>query len=207
MMVKKILTLFSIKLNTNNYEQSLFIRKLYYKLIPFFLASFLLLIFFWPSINNFSQKEKKTITENQKNSKNFTFQGIDEFNQPYYLHAEKYQKIINNPNMLLFEKPRAEINLQKGKWLSMVAKEGIFDIEKQTLELMGDVLFLHSDGQQIDTNNAVIDLKRAKIYGNKNILGKSETIDFSSEGFEVKKTGQKFQLFGKSKLKIKKIKN
>ena len=82
--------------------------------------------------------------------------------------------------MLLFEKPRAEINLQKGKWLSMVAKEGIFDIEKQTLELMGDVLFLHSDGQQIDTNNAVIDLKRAKIYGNKNILGKSETIDLSS---------------------------
>ena len=56
MMVKKILNLFSIKLNTNNYEQSLFIRKLYYKLIPFFLASFLLLIFFWTSIINFSQK-------------------------------------------------------------------------------------------------------------------------------------------------------
>ena len=104
-------------------------------------------------------------------------------------------------------KPKAEINLKKGKWITMVAKEGIFDIEKQTLELMGDVLFLHSDGQQIDTNNAVIDLKKAKIYGNKSIFGKAEAINFSSEGFEVNKTGQNFKLLGKSKLKIKKLKN
>ena len=88
----------------------------------------------------------------------------------------------------------------------MVAKEGIFDMEKQTLELMGNVLFLHSDGQQIDTNNAVIDLKKNKIYGNKRIFGKSETINFSSDGFEVKKTGKIFQLLGKSKIKIKNTK-
>ena len=87
----------------------------------------------------------------------------------------------------------------------MVAKEGIFDIENQNLELIGSVLFLHSDGQQIDTNNAVIDLKKAKIYGNKQIFGRSETINFSSEGFDVDKTGKIFQLIGKSKIKIKNI--
>jgi LPS export ABC transporter protein LptC len=138
--------------------------------------------------------------------KNFTFQGIDEFNQPFFLQAKKYQKIINNENKLLFEKPNAEINLRKGKWLTMIANKGIFDVEKQTLELMGDVLFLHSDGQQIDTNNAVIDLKKAIIYGNKKIFGKNETINFSSEGFKVVKTGKIFQLLGKSKIKIKNIK-
>ena len=88
----------------------------------------------------------------------------------------------------------------------MIAKEGIFDIENQTLELIGDVLFLHSDGQQIDTNNAIIDLKKSKIYGNKKIFGKTETINFSSEGFEIEKTGKTYQLIGKSKIKIKNIK-
>ena len=88
----------------------------------------------------------------------------------------------------------------------MNAEEGVFDIEQQTLELMGNVIFLHSDGEQIDTNNAVIDLKKAKIYGNKKIFGKNETISFSSEGFEVQKTCKSFQLFGKSKIKIKNIK-
>ena len=101
----------------------------------------------------------------------------------------------------------AEINLKQGKWLTMVAKEGIFNIEKQTLELIGNVLFLHSDGQQIDTNNAVIDLKKAKIYGNKKIFGKNESINFSSEGFEFKQKRKKFSLFGKSKIKIKSTKN
>ena len=206
MIKNKILNLFSIKLNSNSYERSLFIRKLYYKLAPFILSIFFITIFFWPSIYNIYDKEKKPALESQKKQNKFTFQGIDEFNQPFFLHANKYQKIINNENKLLFEKPKAEINLREGKWLTMVAKEGIFDMEKQTLELMGDVLFLHSDGQQIDTNNAVIDLKKSKIYGNKRIFGKSETINFSSDGFEVKKTGKIFQLLGKSKIKIKNTK-
>ena len=205
MIKNKILNLFSIKLNSNSYERSLFIRKLYYKLAPFILSIFFITIFFWPSVYNIYDIKKTAIESPEKQNK-FTFQGIDEFNQPFFLHAKKYQKIINNEKKLLFEKPKAEINLKKGKWLTMNAEEGIFDIKQQTLELMGDVIFLHSDGEQIDTNNAVIDLKKAKIYGNKKIFGKNETISFSSEGFEVQKTSKNFQLFGKSKIKIKNIK-
>jgi len=204
-MKNKILNLFSFKLNTNEYERSLLIRKFYYKVTPYVLGFFFITIFFWPSIYNIYENEKKPVLE-KKQKKNYTFQGIDEFNQPFFLHANKFQKIINNKNKLLFEKPKAEINLKKGKWLTMIAKEGIFDIENQTLELIGDVLFLHSDGQQIDTNNAIIDLKKAKIYGNKKIFGKAETINFSSEGFEIEKTGKTYQLIGKSKIKIKNMK-
>ena len=205
MIKKNILNLFSIKRSANNYEISQFIRKLYYKLVPFILSFFFITIFFWPSIYT-TYDNKKPVLENQEKTQKYTFQGIDEFNQPFFLQAKKYQKIINNENKLLFEKPNAEINLRNGKWLTVIANEGIFDIEKQTLELMGDVLFLHSDGQQIDTNNAVIDLKKAIIYGNKKIFGKNDTINFSSEGFKVVKTGKIFQLLGKSKIKIKNIK-
>jgi len=205
MIKKNILNLFSIKRSANNYEISQFIRKLYYKLVPFILSFFFITIFFWPSIYT-TYDIKKPVLENQEKTQKYTFQGIDEFNQPFFLQAKKYQKIINNENKLLFEKPNAEINLRNGKWLTVVANEGIFDIKKQTLELMGDVLFMHSDGQQIDTNNAVIDLKKAIIYGNKKIFGKNETINFSSEGFKVVKTGKIFHLLGKSKIKIKNIK-
>ena len=205
MIKKNILNLFSIKRSANNYEISQFIRKLNYKLVPFILSFFFITIFLWPSIYT-TYDIKKPVLENQEKTQKYTFQGIDEFNQPFFLQAKKYQKIINNENKLLFEKPNAEINLRNGKWLTVVANEGIFDIKKQTLELMGDVLFLHSDGQQIDTNNAVIDLKKAIIYGNKKIFGKNETINFSSEGFKVVKTGKIFLLLGKSKIKIKNIK-
>ena len=203
MIKNKILNLFSIKLGTNSYERSQFVRKLYYKLVPFILGIFFIIIFFWPSIYNVYDENKRPAVENQKKQKKFTFQGIDEFNQPFWLHADKYQKIINNETKLLFEKPTAEINLKEGKWLTMVAKEGIFDMEEQTLELLGDVLFLHSDGEQIDTNNAIIDLKKGKIYGNKRIFGKNETITFSSDGFVANRTNKIFQLLGKSKIKIK----
>ena len=205
MIKKNILNSFSIKRSANNYEISQFIRKLYYKLVPFILSFTIITIFFWPSIYT-TYDIKKPVLENQEKTQKYTFQGIDEFNQPFFLQAKKYQKIINNENKLLFEKPNAEINLRNGKWLTVIANEGIFDIEEQTLELMGDVLFMHSDGQQIDTNNAVIDLKKAIIYGNKKIFGKNETINFSSEGFKVVKTGKIFLLLGKSKIKIKNIK-
>tara|TARA_Y100000590_G_scaffold126067_1_gene144124 strand:+ start:1458 stop:2075 length:618 start_codon:yes stop_codon:yes gene_type:complete len=205
MIKKKILNLFNTKLNTGKYEGSLYLRNLYYKFVPFVLLFFFSTIFFWPSIYNNQLKVKK-IDESRNISKNFTFQGVDELEQPFFLHAKKYQKIINKENQLLFEKPRAEINLKKGKWITMVANQGIFDMEKQVLELFENVLFLHSDGQQIDTNNAVIDLKKAKIYGNKQIFGNADTVKFSSEGFEIEKTGKNFQLLGKSKIKIKNIK-
>ena len=204
MIKNKILNLFSFKLNTNSYERSLFLRKLYYKLAPFILGIFFILIFFWSSIEDIYIENKKPVLENQKKQKNFTFQGIDSLNQPFFLQAKKYQKIINDQNKLLVEKPHAEINLKEGKWLSVIGEEGIFDLEKLTLELIGNVLFLHSDGQQIDTNNAIIDLKKGKIHGNKKIFGKSETINFSSDGFKLNKTGKVFQLLGKSKIKIKK---
>ena len=204
MIKNKILNLFSFKLNTNSYERSLFLRKLYYKLAPFILGIFFILIFFWSSIEDIYIENKKPVLENQKKQKNFTFQGIDSLNQPFFLQAKKYQKIINDENKLLVEKPHAEINLKEGKWLSVIGEEGIFDLEKLTLELIGNVLFLHSDGQQIVTNNAIIDLKKGKIHGNKKIFGKSETINFSSNGFELNKTGKVFQLLGKSKIKIKK---
>ena len=103
MIKNKIPNLFSIKLNSNSYERSLFIRKLYYKLAPFILSIFFITIFFWPSIYNIYDKEKKPALESQKKQNKFTFQGIDEFNQPFFLHAKKYQKIINNENKLLFE--------------------------------------------------------------------------------------------------------
>ena len=204
MIKNKILNLFSFKLNTNSYERSLFLRKLYYKLAPFILGIFFILIFFWSSIEDIYIENKKPVLENQKKQKNFTFQGIDSLNQPFFLQAKKYQKIINDENKLLVEKPHAEINLKEGKWLSVIGEEGIFDLEKLTLELIGNVLFLHSDGQQIVTNNAIIDLKKGKIHGNKKIFGKSETINFSSNGFELNKTGKVFQILGKSKIKIKK---
>ena len=50
MIKKNILNLFSIKRSAKNYEISQFIRKLYYRLVPFILSIFFITIFFWPSI-------------------------------------------------------------------------------------------------------------------------------------------------------------
>lgn len=195
----------NIKKGRNKFDRSIILRSRIYKLIPIFLSLFLITIFFWPSIYSNNTKKIQNIKTEGGDKENFTFQGIDDLEQPFYLHAQKYQKIINSENKLLFEKPKAEINLKKGKWLTIVAKRGIFDIEKQTLELVNDVLVLHSDGEQIDTNNAIIDLKKSKFYGNEKIFGKGRTINFSSDGFEVEKTGKKIFLFGKSKIKINKF--
>ena len=72
------------------------------------------------------------------------------------------------------------------------------------MELIDNVLVLHSDGQQINTNRAVIDLTKGEFYGNKNLFGRSDTIKFNSEGFNIEKKTGNISLFGKSKITIKK---
>ena len=190
------------------FDRSLQYKKIVKKLIPICIGSFLIAIFFLPTI--FTNAKKKLLMGNNasaifnkmKDTENFSFQGIDELEQPFYLRAKKYKVVENNQNKLFFEKPKAEINLKEGKWVTLVAKQGIFDIKNKTLELVNDVFVLHSDGQQISTNNAIIDLNKGKFYGKRELSGRSDTITFSSEGFEVEKDDGNFSLLGKSKIKI-----
>ena len=62
---EKILNLFSSKQITSKYERSLFLRKSYYKLVPFILGFLFISIFFWPSIYSTHQK-KEIVLENKK---------------------------------------------------------------------------------------------------------------------------------------------
>ena len=68
-MKNKILNLFSFKLNTNEYERSLLIRKFYYKVTPYVLGFFFITIFFWPSIYNIYENEKKPVLEKKTKKK------------------------------------------------------------------------------------------------------------------------------------------
>ena len=194
----------------NFYDRFLKIKKITKKSISISIGIFLFIVFFWPSFfsqNKFNNLKKSTnpiVNFNKDTSSNFNFQGIDEFDQPFYLQAKKYQIIENEKNKFFFIKPKAEINLKEGKWITLVAKKGIFDVEKKTLELIDNVLVLHSDGQQINTNRAVIDLTKGEFYGNKNLFGRSDTIKFNSEGFNIEKKTGNISLFGKSTIKIKK---
>jgi len=210
-MKNKKKTAFLYQKKERNYDKSLKIKKIIEKSIPICVGIFLIMVFFWPSffsykgINNPKKNSNYPVTNfNKENdSENFNFQGIDDFDQPFYLHAKKYQMINNEKNKIFFQKPKAEINLKDGKWVTLVAKKGIFDLEKKTLELIDNVLVLHSDGQQISTDAAIIDMAKGEFYGSRDLFGTSDKIKFNSEGFNVEKETGKISLFGKSKIKIK----
>ena len=210
-MKNKKKTAFLYQKKERNYDKSLKIKKIIEKSIPICVGIFLIMVFFWPSffsykgINNPKKNSNYPVTNfNKENdSENFNFQGIDDFDQPFYLHAKKYQMINNEKNKIFFQKPKAEINLKDGKWVTLVAKKGIFDLEKKTLELIDNVLVLHSDGQQISTDAAIIDMTKGEFYGSRDLFGTSDKIKFNSEGFNVEKETGKISLFGKSKIKIK----
>ena len=105
-----------------------------------------------------------------------------------------FGKINNEKNKFFFQKPKAEINLKEGKWVTLVAKKGIFDLEKKTLELIDNVLVLHSDGQQISTDTAIIDITKGEFYGSRDLFGTSDKIKFNSEGFNIEKKTKKTKI-------------
>ena len=204
---KNSTTFFKSRPVNDIYARSIKFRKILKKTIPLIVVVFFIFIFFW--VFFFTQNKIEQINKNPfqnkelNNQENFSFQGIDELEQPFYLQAKKYQVIDNDKRKLLFQKPKAEIRLTKGTWVTLVADRGVFDINVKTLELIDNVLVMHSNGEQIDTDRAIIDLKNGKFYGNSKLFGRSDQITFKSEGFEIEKKGNSFLLFGKSKIKIK----
>ena len=97
----------------NFYDRFLKIKKIIKKSISISIGIFLFIVFFWPSFfsqNKFNNLKKSTnpIVNYNKDtsSENFNFQGIDEFDQPFYLQAKEYQIIENEKNKFFFIKPK-----------------------------------------------------------------------------------------------------
>lgn len=120
---------------------------------------------------------------------NLNYSGRDSKNQPYSLTAEKATRPSGVSNIYDLDKPRGELTLQNGAWVSGQAEYGRFDQTKRQLWLGGNVELFHDKGMQFTTDEAQVAIDDRYAWGEKPVLLQGGFGTITGQGFRLLDAG------------------
>ncbi|MHB1204334.1 MAG: LPS export ABC transporter periplasmic protein LptC [Rhodospirillaceae bacterium] len=126
--------------------------------------------------------------------------GTDDKGQPYSVTAESVRQGAANDKTIELNQPKAEITTTTGNAVSASANAGIYDHDKQEIELNGDVALYQKDGNELHTSQAHITLKDGSARGNAKITGKGSFGTLEASGFIYNKDDQVIRFTGPARL-------
>ncbi len=153
----------------------------------------------WPSIN--PEKIKSEIVKKIPDLviEDLHFNGLDSKNEPYSMTAARATRPGGLQNVYDLNKPRAEITLQDGAWLSGQSDFGRYDQDTRKLWLGGNVQLFHDKGYEFTTDEAQIDISADNAYGEKPVLIQGDFGEIRGQGFKALDAGKTFVVTGPAK--------
>jgi lipopolysaccharide export system protein LptC len=116
---------------------------------------------------------------------NARYFGSDANEQPFTVVAEKVNRQSDDPDIVQFTLPKAEIQLDDGRWIALAANRGTLYQDKQTLTLDGAVSIFSDEGYEFHTERAEIDLHTNTAYGRDPVEGEGPLGLLNAEGFRL----------------------
>jgi LPS export ABC transporter protein LptC len=180
----------------------------------------LIAVTLWPTINNFRQEQmaKYSLTHARIESMALTspaagqpvqlqvnkpeFTGRDTEGRPYVVTAAKVLQGLQLDSPMTLDKPQAVLTLneQSHEAATLQGTTGVYDPQKKTLSLTGNVALIHSDGYTLNMQDLFIDLPNGTSSTKTPVTGVGPTGQISGESMELLDKGNHIILHGKSKV-------
>ena len=143
-------------------------------------------------------KAPKTIGKNEL--LNPRFESTDEKKQPYTITARRAIQGETNEDLVILDKPLADMLLNTGHWVALEADQGAFRQDNQRLLLKGNVRLFHDDGYQMETAQLQLDLKENTAWSEEKVYGQGPAGTLEAAGLKADAT-KNFLIFqGPAKL-------
>jgi lipopolysaccharide export system protein LptC len=152
------------------------------------------------------------------------YDGVDAKNRPFSITAESAAQPDNTPptdsNAPTQNAPAAQPNAPKpdsvinltdvladmtmtdGAWVAVKADSGVYNRDKSTVDLSGNVELFHDTGLQFQTDAATVDLKNDVAQGDQPVEGQRPDGELAAEGFQVLNDGRTVIFTGRAYMKI-----
>lgn len=133
---------------------------------------------------------------------NARFSGFDSRNQPFLVTADVASQASESDSVIALELPKADIALVDGTWVQLSAREGLYDRETQTVDLVGQVSFFHDKGFELHTETARVDLEDGSAMGRETVTGQGLFGQIEAAGFDSFDQGDRIIFLGPSHLTL-----
>ena len=175
-------------------------------LLPAAAAIFIMLLLAWPELTpdrNGLGLDLSELTIDQPEGLtmlNARFTGFDSKNQPFQVTADVAKQSPDNDSLINLELPKADITLQDGTWVTLTARDGLYDRDRHTVDLAGQVSFVQDQGFELHTESAHFDLDKGTAMGREAVTGQGVFGQIESKGFDSFNQGDRIIFTGPSRV-------
>jgi lipopolysaccharide export system protein LptC len=130
------------------------------------------------------------------------FIGTDTRNQPYVITAEAARPDGANSMNVTLHTLQADLSMQDGTWLSVTAPSGHFDRTAEQLRLAGPVDIFSSNGFELHTPAATVDMKTGTASGDSTVEATGPMGNLRAQSFRFERAGQRYFFTGNVRLVV-----
>jgi lipopolysaccharide export system protein LptC len=146
-------------------------------------------------------KNKVEVAKERLRIETATYRGEDGKGQPFALTAGSAVQKSSADKVVQLRKLTARINLTDGP-ARFIGNNGQYDMASQEVTVDGPVRFETSGGYQLDTHDAVIDLKTRRMRSGGAVTGTVPQGDFSAAQMNADLESHTVRLDGNARLRI-----
>ena len=195
---------------TRQYDASysIFIRWLRL-ILPVIAVAIIAVVFTWDNttqdMKNLTQEIQAPII-GRNELLNPRFENKDKKNQPYTITAMRATQGQTDDNLIILEKPLADMLLNSGRWLAAKSNQGAYRQDTQRLLMTGNVEVFHDQGYQLNTESLNVDMKTENIWSEVDVFLKGPEGTIEAKAMDANNTDQILKFFGPAKLTLTNIK-
>lgn len=131
------------------------------------------------------------------------FESVDNKNQPYTITAKRAVQNDSDENLVILEKPFADMLMKSGNWVALEAAAGLFNQDEQRLILDGNVQLFYDKGYTMQSPQLHINLKSKQAWSDKDIQINGPAGTLVATGMEANQTDENLIFHGPAKLVLK----
>jgi lipopolysaccharide export system protein LptC len=122
--------------------------------------------------------------------------GFRKDNKPYELTAQTATQDIRKPNVIALNGMNARLQMEQDQWVRLTAKAGVFDTQKEQMQLRGDVGLRTDSGYDVKLSSADIDFKAATVNSNEPVTVTSGGTQIDAKALQVTDNGKVISFLG-----------
>jgi len=127
---------------------------------------------------------------------------LDEDNRAITVTADTARQTVQDPPEFVLDRPMADVLTENDDWFALSAATGDYARADNSLVLSGEVTLVHSEGFELTTDRAHVDLDRRVATGRTAVAGQGPGGQLSAQGFRVDREGRRVSFVGPARLVV-----
>ena len=121
------------------------------------------------------------------------YEGLDAKNHPYVISADRAHRVMEpghgNEQVVAMDKPKGDILMDDGSWISLQAADGVYNNNASTLHLSGGVTLFHDSGYELHMKDVDVEIKTRHAKTESPVQGQGPAGAIDAQNLEISEGG------------------